>query len=144
MAVIKQAIIDTGPLVAFLDRDEKHHRWTVKQIDNLTAPLLVCEAVLTETIFLLKRSPLAQIAVINLLQNGALAIKFSLAENALPVKALLNKYSDNGISLADACLVRMAELNGAHYVFTLDSDFQIYRKHGRQPIQVISPRHRQE
>jgi predicted nucleic acid-binding protein len=138
--VIKQAIIDTGPLVAFLDRDEKYHRWTVEQIENLTAPLLVCEAVLTETMFLLRRLPPAQSAVIRLLENGALVIKFSLAENVAPLKTLFSKYRDTGISLADACLIKMAELNEGHAVFTLDSDFRVYRKHGRQAIQLIYPK----
>lgn len=135
----KQAIIDTGPLVAFLDRDEKHHKWAVEQIENLTAPLLVCEAVLTEAMFLLKRAPHAQAAVLRLLENSALAIKFSLAENVSPVKALLNKYMDNNMSLADACVIRMSELNERHAVFTMDPDFHVYRKHGRQSIKLIFP-----
>ena len=100
---------------------------------------MVCEPVLTEAMFLLSRSPAAQIAIFELLEKGALLLTFSLADNASPVKALLRKYRDNKISLADACLIRMSELNATHDVFTLDSDFQIYRKHGRQPIKLILP-----
>jgi predicted nucleic acid-binding protein len=42
------AIVDTGPLVAFFDRAEQHHRWVAERIEELDAPLLVCEPVLAE------------------------------------------------------------------------------------------------
>lgn len=87
----KQAIIDSGPLVAFLDRDEKHHKWTIDHVRQLSAPLLVCEAVLTETIFLLQRLPTAQLALFGLMDKGALKISFSLSENTSEVGALLSK-----------------------------------------------------
>lgn len=138
-AVIRQAIIDTGPLVAFLDRDERNHEWSVAQIQDLVEPLLVCEAVLTEALFLLRRMPSAQIAVLNLLNNGALDINFRLADNLKETQALLAKYADVPMSLADACIVRMAELNAGHAVFTLDSDFRIYRKYGNKQLKLISP-----
>lgn len=137
--MIRSAIIDTGPLVALLDPDEKYHKWADDQIQKLSGPLLVCESVLTEATFLLKRVPDRQTGVLELLRIGALEIKFSLAENAAAVKVLLDKYHDIGISLADACIVRMTELYPEHPVFTLDSDFHIYRKHGRQSIQLIAP-----
>ena len=137
--MIKRVIIDTGPLVAFLDRDQKHHKWAAEQVKSFEEPLLVCEAVLTETMFLLKKEPAAQLVIFDFLENGALVLNFSLGENTRSVKTLLNKYADAGISLADACIIRMAELNDKHAVFTLDSDFHVYRKHGRQPIQLISP-----
>jgi uncharacterized protein len=139
LAVIRQAIIDTGPLVAFLDRDESHHEWSVEQIKQLAIPLLVCEPVLTEAMYLLARIPPAQHALLELLQNGALQISFSLSEWTTDIKALLGKYADQPMSLADACLVKMSELNAKHYVFTLDSDFRVYRKHGREPVKLISP-----
>jgi predicted nucleic acid-binding protein len=140
LAVTRQAIIDTGPLVAFLDRDEKHHKWTVEQVQQLAPPLLVCEAVLTESMFLLQRVPAAQSALFGLLGNGALTIQFTLAENILEIGALLLKYQDRPMSLSAACVVRMAEQNMRHSVFTLDSDFHIYRKHGREAIKLVSPK----
>ena len=120
-----------------MDQGEKHHKWATEQVENITGPLLVCEPVLTEAMFLLKRLPAAQMEVLNLLENGALTIQFSLAENTLAIKTLLHKYADGSISLADACVVRMSELNNKHAVFTLDSDFHIYRKHSRETIQLI-------
>lgn len=137
--MIRQAIIDTGPLVAFLDRDERYHDWSVAQIQSMVEPLLVCEAVLTEALFLLRRMPSAQLAVLNLLNNGALDISFRLADNVMETRALIAKYADVPMSLADACVVRMAELNAGHAVFTLDSDFKVYRKFGNKQLRLIAP-----
>ena len=64
---------------------------------------------------------------------------FRLAEHIEPVSALVLKYADRPMSLADGCLVRMAEMHGRHAILTLDSDFTIYRKHGREPIALIRP-----
>ena len=133
------AIVDTGPLVAFLDRAERHHAWVAERIGEIETPLLVCEPVLAETMFLLARLPKAQDAVFELLENGALRIAFSVAEQVAELHSLHRKYRDRPMSLADACIVRMAELNERHVVFTLDADFMIYRKHGREPLALIHP-----
>jgi uncharacterized protein len=99
-----RAIADTGPLVAFFDRSERYHRWTTDRIDELDAPLLVCEPVLTETIYLLTRFPRAQDALFGLLQNGALLLTFRLEEHIGTLHRLLRKYRDIPMSLADACV----------------------------------------
>jgi predicted nucleic acid-binding protein len=134
-----QAIVDTGPLVAFFDRSERHHLWVAARIAELNAPLLVCEPVLTETIYLLARFPKAQDALLDLLQNGALTVAFRLEEHIGALHRLLRKYRDTPMSLADACVVRMAEIHENHLVLTLDSDFTVYRKHGRVPIALMHP-----
>jgi uncharacterized protein len=133
------AIADTGPLVAFLDGSERHHRWAVKRVEELDAPLLVCEPVLAETMYLLARFRRAQDAVFRLLENGALSIAFRLEEHVPALRTLHRKYRDRPMSLADACIVRMAEIHEHHAVLTLDSDFSIYRKHGRLPLTLIHP-----
>lgn len=133
------AIADTGPLVAFFDRAERHHQWVKECIDRLEAPLLVCEPVLTEVIYLLARYAKAQDAVFELLQNGALRVAFRIDEHVEPLRKLLHKYRDTPMSLADACVVRMAEIYDRCDVLTLDSDFSIYRKHGRVPLKLIAP-----
>jgi uncharacterized protein len=133
------AIVDTGPLVAFFDRAERHHRWVTERIEELEAPLLVCEPVLTEAIYLLARYPRAQDALFELLQNGALSVGFRIEEHLGALRKLLQKYRDTPMSLADACVVRMAEIHERHAVLTLDSDFAIYRKHGRVPLTLIQP-----
>jgi predicted nucleic acid-binding protein len=134
-----QAVVDTGPLVAFLDRSERYHLWAAARVEILNAPLLVCEAVLTEATYLLARFPRAHDALFSLLQNGALVIAFRLDEHIGALHRLLRKYRDTPMSLADACVVRMAEIHEDHSVLTLDSDFSVYRKHGRIPIPLIHP-----
>jgi predicted nucleic acid-binding protein len=133
------AIVDTGPLIAFFDRAEHHHRWVVDRIEELNAPLLVCEPVLAEAMFLLARYSKAQDALLGLLHNGALSVAFHIDEHVDALRKLLQKYRDTPMSLADACIVRMAEIHDRHDVFTLDSDFLVYRKHGRAPLSLIHP-----
>jgi predicted nucleic acid-binding protein len=134
-----RAIADTGPLVAFFDRSERHHRLTAERITELDAPLLVCEPILTETIYLLARFPRAQDALFGLLQNGALTVGFRLEEHIGALHRLLRKYRDTPMSLANACVVRTAEIHDNHWVLTLDSDFTVYRKHGRRPLTLMHP-----
>src|SRR5262245_44931174 len=135
-----RAIVDTGPLVAFFDRSEKHHTWVADRIEELEAPLLVCEAVLTEAAYLLGAHPKAQDTLLDFVQTGALSLSFRVDEHTTEIRKLLNKYRDTPMSLADACVVRMAELHETHSVFTLDSDFATYRKHGRTPLSLIHPK----
>lgn len=133
------AIVDTGPLVAFFDRAEQHHRWVAERVAELEAPLLVCEPVLTEAMYLLARHSRAPDALFELLQNGALSVAFQIEEHVGALRKLLQKYRDTPMSLADACVVRMAEIHERHAVLTLDSDFSVYRKHGRVPLTLIHP-----
>jgi predicted nucleic acid-binding protein len=133
------AIVDTGPLVAFFDRAERHHRWVVERIEELDAPLLVCEPVLAEATYLLARHGKGEDAMLELVQNGALSIVFRIDEHVAELRRLLRKYRDTPMSLADACLVRMSEVHERHAVLTLDSDFFTYRRHGRAALPLIHP-----
>ncbi len=110
------AIVDTGPLVAFFDRAERHHGWAAERIEELDAPLLVCEPVLTEAIYLLARYAKAQDALFELLQNGALHIALRIEDHGDALRRLMQKYRDTPMSLADACVVRMAEIHDRHDV----------------------------
>jgi predicted nucleic acid-binding protein len=133
------AIVDTGPLVALFDRAERHHPWVAERLDEFEAPLLVCEPVLAEAMYLLARYTKAQDAVMDLIENGALSIAFRLDEHIDPLRKLLQKYRDTPMSLADACIDRMSEIHDRHAVLTLDSDFLVYRKHGRALLPLIHP-----
>jgi predicted nucleic acid-binding protein len=134
---MRRAIVDTGPLVAFLDRAEQHHRWVVEQVEELEPPLLVCEPVLAEAMHLLARFSRGQDALFGLLENGALKIAFRIEEHIPALRKLHQKYRDRPMSLADACIVRMTEIYEQYAVLTLDSDFMVYRKHGREPLLLI-------
>jgi predicted nucleic acid-binding protein len=134
------AILDTGPLVAFLSRSERHHGWVNERIDGLRGPLLVCEPVLVEATHLLKQwASLPPDILLQLLQRGALRLAFHVEEHVPSLRQLLQKYRDRPMSLADACIVRMSEIFDDHVVLTLDSDFTVYRKHGHVPLDVIHP-----
>jgi predicted nucleic acid-binding protein len=133
------AIIDTGPLVAFLDRREAHHDWIAEQARTLALPWLLCEAVLAESWHLLRRLPVAQDALLEMVETGLLKVEFALLDEIGHVRLLRQKYRDVPMSLADACLVRMAEKFDDYAICTLDSDFTVYRKHGRQSIPLITP-----
>jgi predicted nucleic acid-binding protein len=137
---MRSAILDTGPLVAFLSRSERHHGWVIERIDELSGPLLVCEPVLVEAAHLLgKRASLPPDLLPQILERGALRLSFHVDEHIPALRSLLQKYRDRPMSLADACIVRMAEIYERHAVLTLDSDFLVYRKHGRVPLDVIHP-----
>ena len=133
------AIVDTGPLVALFDRAERHHDWAAERFKELDAPLLVCEPVLAEAMYLLARYPKALDAVLELIGNGALSVVFRIDEHVDTLRKLLQKYRDTPMSLADACIVRMSEIHDRHAVLTLDSDFLVYRKHGRTSLPLIHP-----
>lgn len=83
--------------------------------------------------------PKAQDALFGLLQNGALRVALRLEEHVPELRALHLKYRDRPMSLADACIVRMTELFDAHAVLTLDADFSVYRKSGREALDLIHP-----
>ena len=132
-------LVDTGPLVAFLREAETDHKWAVEKFKELPAPFLTCEPVLAETFFLVSRQPDGPHRFFDLLGSGLLEIEFSVITEREALWKLIHKYKDLPMSLADACLVRLAEKHGGAAVFTLDAHFRIYRKNGRQHIPVIMP-----
>lgn len=135
-----RVILDTGPLVALLNRRDDYHAWARACFAETEPPLLTCEAVISEACFLVRTSSKGPQTVIDLLQRGVLAIPFRIDEEAQRLAKLLARYASVPMSLADACLVRMAEQQAKGVVMTLDSDFRIYRKHGRQVIPTIMPK----
>ena len=132
-------LVDTGPLVAILDASDSFHDWAAANLKEVQPPLITCEAVLSEVCFLLRRKPKALAAILLLLERRILEIRFSLAQEIDPVFGLLTRFKDVPMSLADGCLVRLSELNPECLVFTLDNDFQIYRRHRRQKIPLLIP-----
>ena len=135
----KSIIIDTGVLVAFLMPSDTYHQWAVSSLANVNYPILTCEAVLTEVCFLLQRVHTGREKVLQLVKQGYIEIPFCLSEEIEAIEKLMDRYQSVPISLADACLVRMAENYDDNSVLTLDSDFRIYRKHRNQEIPVIMP-----
>ncbi|MGQ0504618.1 MAG: type II toxin-antitoxin system VapC family toxin [Myxococcaceae bacterium] len=131
-------IVDTGPLVAFLDRADRFHEWARRTLEQFEAPLLTCDAVIGETWHLLGRARRGRGALLDLVHSKNLAIRFSLASDGPAAFKLMVKYADQPMSVADACLVRMAELDATATIITLDSDFKVYRR-GRAFLKVAAP-----
>ncbi len=136
---MKHTLLDTGPLVALLNRRDAHHRWACEVLDSIEPPVQTCEAVLSEACFLVRELRGGPDAVLELVARDIIQVAFSLESELAAVRKLLTRYASVPMSLADACLVRMTELDNGATVLTLDSDFRIYRRHGRQVVPVVLP-----
>ncbi len=134
-----RVLVDTGPLVAFVNRRDRFHEWAVARMAEIEPPLRTCEAVLTEACFLVRSLDGGLDSIMRLVSSGAVSVPFRLDQEIAPLTKLLKKYADVPISLADACLVRLAEQLADSAVLTLDKHFRVYRKHGRQVIPTILP-----
>jgi len=132
-------VIDTGPLVAFLNRRDEWHQWAVDRLSEIAPPMQTCESVLAEATFLLRKSPGGAQAVLEMVERDLVQLAFELDAELDHVRRLMKKYADQPMSLADACLVRMSETHPRARILTLDRDFKRYRRLGRQVIPLIAP-----
>jgi len=123
-------IADTGVIVGLLAADDPFHNWAAGAFRR-EAPFFTCEAVLAEACSFFQ----APRPVLTLVARGDLVLDFNLAEQMSHVFALCAKYADQPMDLADACIVRMTELNVRCKVWTVDrTDFLVYRRNGRQAV----------
>lgn len=132
-------ILDTGPWVALHCKDERHHGWAREQFAQHAGPFISCEAVVTETCFLLARAGFDPAKALALLKRGVVRMGMVLSDEASAVRQLFERYDNVPASLADACLIRLSELYADSRVMTLDSDFHVYRRHGRKTIALLRP-----
>ena len=129
-------IADSGLLIAFLDRKDRHHEWAAGIFERAEPPFHTAEPILTEVAAVVGTPD----DVLRMLELGDLVISLDLQEEAAAVRALAAKYKDRPMDLADACCVRLAELLSGSVVYTVDrGDFSTYRKHGRQAVPCIFP-----
>lgn len=130
--------MDTGPLVALLSENDGDHDRARELFARCEPPFRTCEAVIAEACFLLRKVHAEGPAeVVALGRKGLYDIALSIADHWTEIEALLKKYANVGISLADACLIRCAELHDEPRVLTFDSDFQIYRWARRRKFQAL-------
>ena len=132
-------LADAGPLVAALRQRDRQHAWARAQLAARPAPLLTCEAVLSEAFYLLQGVSGGRDALAALIERGLLEVRFDFQDEREATLRLQRKYSDTPMSFADACLVRMSEMHRNSLVFTLDHDFDAYRRNGRERIPLITP-----
>lgn len=138
---MNRVVIDTGPLVALLNRGDRHHGWVREVLDSVEPPIVTCEAVISEACFLLARVRDGQETVLELVSKDILKVDFRMSNEVDALRALMKKFANVPMSLADACLVRMTELQPRSRILTLDSDFRIYRRNRRQVIPTIMRGH---
>jgi len=133
--------MDTGPLVAYLHRRDAQHDWALATFENLDPLVITCEPVLSEACFLVARTKLPADRVLEYVVRGGVRIGLQIETELTAIRALMQRYDNVPMSLADACLVRLAEITGLP-LCTLDSDFAIYRAHGRRALTLITPERR--
>lgn len=131
-----KGIADTGLLVAFANRRDEHHEWAVGVAEQVTEPLLTCEAVLAEAAFHLQDARL----VLAMVADGLVEVAFNCCDHWPQLEALAERYADRSPDLADLCLIRLSELHPHHTVVTVDrEDFRVYRRNKREVIPLLVP-----
>ena len=132
-------LTDAGPLIAIIDGDEPDHASCMDALDQLALPLITTWPAFTEAMSLLARAGgiRAQQALWRLVSTDRLVVA-DLSPSAIDRSArLMDQYADRPMDLADATLVALAEERGDRRIFTLDTDFQVYRFRGRQRFETI-------
>jgi predicted nucleic acid-binding protein len=131
-----KGIADTGFLVAFANRSDRHHEWALRLAERVREPLLTCEAVLAETAFHLESAALA----LAMVTEGLVELSFDCRDHMIRLQELARRYADRRPDLADLCLVRMSELHPRLPVITVDrTDFRVYRRNKREVIPLVCP-----
>ena len=121
-------LLDTGPLVALLSENDANHERARRLFAECLPPFRSCEAVVAEACFLMRKVHAEGPAeVVALGRRGVYEVAISSAEHWPNIEALMRKYSNRLISLADACLIRSAEIHQEARILTFDSDFSLYR-----------------
>lgn len=131
-------ICDTGPLVAYLNRNDPYYVWAVAVMKQMRPPMLTCEPVLTEVVYFLREDNLAIDPLFQLLERGALRLDFDVSTHWPRIRTLMARY--RRMDLADASIVVMSELHARSQVLTIDrTDFSIHRRNDRQVIDFVAP-----
>lgn len=131
-------IADCSFLVALLTERDHDHDWAVTQAGRHPRPWKTCEAALSETFYML--GPAGVGALTALIQRGSVVSSFDFGAHAEDVLQLMTRYKNVPMAFADACLVRMTEILSEPILLTTDSDFRIYRRHGRHAVPCAMPR----
>jgi predicted nucleic acid-binding protein len=137
-AMAANALIDTGAILALLDRTDRWHRICVDAFEQLRLPLLTSEAVLTELFHLVGDSRHEMEAAWRLVRSGAIVLAAIEDSELPPIRALMSRYADRPMDFADATLVYLAKREALSTIFTVDhADFETYRIEGRRRFRVL-------
>jgi predicted nucleic acid-binding protein len=137
----RRVLVDAGPIAALLDRRDTHHDWAKQQLAHLHQPLLTCEGVVSEVFFLFAHVRGGPSTFAELLRHTLIRVdsEFSYCEHLTEILDNVERYKNVPMSFADACLVRMTEIDRDSLVFTTDRDFLTYRRNRRERIPLIAP-----
>jgi predicted nucleic acid-binding protein len=138
LGVIKTVLLDAGPWVAYLVRADKHHVWAREQF-SAREEFVSCEAVLAEVCARLQYYGHDPLVALEFVKTGVVTLDFNIQANLIPIENLIRKYRDQPMDLADACLVRMTEIQPRSLVVTTDTDFKVYRRNGREVVPHVLP-----
>lgn len=136
---METVILDASPLVAYFDQSEEHHDWCARQFESVRPPLISCEAAIAEAVYLIESRGGNATRIFEFIRDEIIQLPFHLEAEIAAIVTLRRRYTNVPMSLADACLVRLAEKHHNTRIFTLDRDFKIYRRHGRQIIPLMFP-----
>ena len=136
--MIKAVLLDAGPWVAYLRRADQHHVWAREQF-SAREEFVSCEAVLAEVCARLQYYGNDPLVALEFVKSGVVTLDFDLQSELISVENLMRKYRDQPMDLADACLVRMTELEPRSLVVTTDEDFKVYRRNGREVVPHVLP-----
>ncbi len=138
---MRGVLVDAGPLVAVVDESDGDHQRCVSVLKHLSDPMITTWPVVTEAMYLLgqTQNPLdSQDALLAMLDRQLVLVVELRREDVPRLRALIRKYRDLPMDLADATLVRVAERDAIRQVFTLDRrDFQVYRLGRRETLTII-------
>jgi predicted nucleic acid-binding protein len=132
------ALVDTGAILALLNRTDRWHSACVNALQQLRLPLVTSQAVLTELFHLVGDSRRDMEAAWKFVRSGALVLA-GIEDSELPqIHALMSQYSDRPMDFADATLVHLAKRESLSTVFTIDfADFATYRIDGRRKFRIF-------
>jgi uncharacterized protein len=132
------ALVDTGAMLALLDRSDRWHRLCVETFSSLHLPLLTSEAVLTELFHLAGDNRREMATAWKFVRSGTLELAV-LSHGELPaVHALMSRYWNRPMDFADATLVHLAKRESISTIFTVDrADFETYRIDGRRRFRIV-------
>lgn len=136
---MKPVLLDTGFIVALLNKSDSAHLACSRIHDSLDRRLVTCEAAIAESCYLLRNAPGAIDAILRNVAEGIIEIPFKLSASAAQVRGLLEKYSDLPASLADVSLVQMAEELNVGDILTLDRHFVHYRWRRNRAFNLLIP-----
>ena len=131
-------LVDTGPLVAILEKRDQYHATCVEVLKSLRPPLITCWPVITEAAYLLRQSPSALQGLFRMLEQGFLQLATIDNSSARWIAEFYKQYHDQEPQLADAALVYLAERDGLNTVFSLDHrHFRVFRLASRDPLHLL-------